>query len=153
MEAKDWKGLPDDMEIVNGVLRDKQPPDAERAMGCGNPEHAAWCGEAGACPAAPGITPGPWRVVRSSEYTDDPSDTKILSIQGADGTTVYYTDAGYFEPIDADARAIAEVPAMLALLPHTIALMEGATPDVNERADWHETIAALRALLARVEGR
>lgn len=88
-------------------------------------------------------TPGPWRIVRSSDYTDDPEDTQIQSIQAADGTTVYFTDSGYFKPREADARLIAEAPVMATILrdlyPRLVHDGDGYCDDI-------------RALLARIDG-
>ena len=59
-------------------------------------------------------TPGPWRIIRGSEYTDDVEDTAILSIEAANGRNVYYTDSGFFVPCEADATLIAAAPDLLA---------------------------------------
>ena len=58
---------------------------------------------------------GPWRIVRASEYTDDPEDTKIMSVKAADGATIIYTDSGYFEPKEDDAALVVIAPDMLRL--------------------------------------
>jgi hypothetical protein len=52
-------------------------------------------------------TPGPWRIVRASDETGDPEDSQIMRIEGADGSTVYYTESGYFKPREEDAALIA----------------------------------------------
>ena len=89
-------------------------------------------------------TPGPWRIVRTSEYTDDPTDTKIQSIQDANGGTVLYTNSGYFKPTEANARLIAAAPEMLAIIR---AYVDG---DNGTRHGFVDDRA--RALLAKVEG-
>lgn len=61
-------------------------------------------------------TPGPWKIMRASDYTGDPEHTAIMSIEAANGKTVYYTESGYFVPVEADARLIAAAPELLAAL-------------------------------------
>lgn len=58
-------------------------------------------------------SPGPWKIVRAKDYTEDPGDTAIMSIEAADGTTVLYTDGGYFKPKEENARLIAAAPELL----------------------------------------
>lgn len=102
-------------------------------------------------------TAGPWRVVRSCEYTDDPTDTKILSIQGADGTTVYYTDAGYFKPHEADVALIAAAPDMAAFIRTITGWWESGSgpiplnPAAHIFEDDRTVLDHARALLARLD--
>lgn len=106
----------------------------------------------GAVAGTPGHpTPGPWVIGAKQDAPEERLDIQ----EGRVGYTVASAWGGgdMDRAMHANARAIREVPAMLHLLPHIAALMEGATPDANDRTDWHETLTTLRALLARVEGR
>lgn len=91
-------------------------------------------------------TPGPWRIVRSSDYTDDPADTAIQSIVGADERMVYYTESGYFKPLEADARLIAAAPELVQELRSHLDWL-ASYPGGGANAAYDRT----RALLARIE--
>jgi hypothetical protein len=89
-------------------------------------------------------TPGPWRIVRTSDYTSDPEDTDIQSIEGANGDSVYFTDSGYYRPREEDARLIAAAPDLLEAL-REIAEDDGRDPDNGIWDEWTEAEAFSRA--------
>jgi len=98
-------------------------------------------------------TPGPWRIVRAVDFTGDTESqyNPILSIDAANGKTVYFTDSGYFKPHEADARLIAAAPELLAALEMAM-----------KANDWHieppldtygaKAYAAARAAISRATG-
>jgi hypothetical protein len=84
-------------------------------------------------------TPGPWRIVRTSDYTSDPEDTDIQSIEGANGDSVYFTDSGYYRPREADARLIAAAPDLLEALRGVLDHFDPyATPGYEENEQAYE---------------
>ncbi len=91
-------------------------------------------------------SPGPWRIVRASDYTDNPEDTAIQSIEAADGTVVYYTESGYFKPNEADVRLIATAPEMREELTKALDWL-ASYPGSGAIARYD----AIRALLARID--
>lgn len=96
-------------------------------------------------------TPGPWRIVRASDYTGEPEDTTIYSIDAANGETVYYTESGYFRPEEADARLIAAAPEMAELL-RLVADYQDSAWAGDAEAQRSAFALEARALLARIEG-
>ena len=152
MEAKDWKGLPEGAEIVGGVLRDKQP-DPERGDYDGelerdNPSNPAFVGPLSR------ITPGPWALLSRGTgrlvdviQESDPSNG-LAKVWLND-----YRQRGVTSERRANARAIAEVPAMLALLREFVTDYERGNDGPMAWPDLHISYNKARALLARVEGR
>lgn len=84
-------------------------------------------------------TPGPWKIIRSSDYTGDPADTKILSIEGADETTVVPTDSGYYKLSEANARLIAAAPTMKALLLRAADQLQDYRAEID--GDYNDPVA------------
>jgi hypothetical protein len=85
------------------------------------------------------ITPGPWRAMPDGYIVSEDGEGCLVA-------RVETENAASQAVVDADARAIAEVPAMLALL-----------RAMTAHADRHNTrdpqnISEARALLARVRG-
>lgn len=58
----------------------------------------------------------PWKIWRGRDYTNDPEDTQILSIEDANGRVVLYTDSGYFKPREEVAILIEAAPDLLDAL-------------------------------------
>lgn len=69
-------------------------------------------------------SPAPWKIIRTSEYTDDPQDTKITSVRSADDKTIIYTDSGFFEPIEDNVALIIAAPDLLKACKRLLAYVE-----------------------------
>ena len=90
------------------------------------------------------LPPAPWRIVRASEYTDEPEDTTILRIEAADGTTILYTDGGYHKPQEQVAAAIVALPQLVKALQGLLAAYDNRDPEEFRDAS-PKAHAALRA--------
>ena len=102
-------------------------------------------------------TPGPWRIMRAVDYTGDTESryNPILSIESADGKTVYYTDSGYFQPNEADARLIAAAPDLLEALEglyEQCAMMHKHWGEGSNQKQADAAIASGLAAIARAKG-
>jgi hypothetical protein len=91
-------------------------------------------------------SPAPRRIVRASEYTGDPEDTKIQEILAADDKLILYTDDGYFQPPEANARLIAAAPELLEALTHILSEYD-APNTLNDT-----TFRTARAAIAKATG-
>lgn len=92
-------------------------------------------------------SPAPWRVIRSSEYTEDSEDTTIQSIDAADGKQVYYTESGYFKPREEDVALIVAAPLLLESLRDIVTFLHNHK-NLPQGNLFHMNAAAL---LARLE--
>lgn len=93
-------------------------------------------------------SPAPWTIHRASEHTGDPEDDGIMSIRAADGTTVVYTDSGYFKPKEDDAALIGAAPDLLKAI-------VDALPVLRDQAhrfpapEWDNMSRAFREAVAK----
>ncbi len=96
----------------------------------------------------PKHSPAPWTIHRASEHTDDKADTGIMSIRAADGTTVLYTDSGYFKPTEENAALVAAAPDLLRAI-------VDALPILRDQAhrfpapEWDHMARAFREAVAK----
>jgi len=93
-------------------------------------------------------SPAPWNIVRASEYTDDPEDTKIMSITAADGTVVLYTDSGYYKPKEDDAALIHAAPGLLKACER---MLDYAMMPANEANFLKSDIVMLREIVDKAK--
>ena len=95
-------------------------------------------------------SPAPWKIIRNSEYTEDPEDTKISSVSAADGKTIIFTDSGYFSPKEEDARLVAAAPELLSLCKKLLQIREEEYPE-EQWAEYYKPIIEAQELIARLE--
>jgi hypothetical protein len=95
-------------------------------------------------------SPAPWRIIRSSDYTDNLEDTSIQLIKAADGTTILFTDSGYFKPKEENISLIIAAPYLLEALKLTLASLQNwiEIADEEDKRDYDATAVekALKAL-------
>lgn len=95
-------------------------------------------------------SPAPWRIIRSSDYTDNLEDTSIQLIKAADGTTILFTDSGYFKPKEENVSLIIAAPYLLEALKLTLASLQNwiEIADEEDKRDYDATAVekALKAL-------
>lgn len=97
----------------------------------------------------------PWTIRRSSDYTEDPSDTDIQSIVDNKNQTVLFTDSGYFKPDEDYARLIAAAPDLLASLEALFehcAMVHKHWGDGSNQKEADAAIKAGRAALQKARG-
>lgn len=75
----------------------------------------------------------PWRIMRDCDYTDNPEDVGIASIEDSKGQTVLYTDSGYFKPEEDYAKLIEQAPALLQAATDLLAVLANPVSKKHER--------------------